>query len=326
MRLLITGTVALLAFCSVLSAADPSPSTAFQSWSSFAQLNVQELSAGKIVTSANASMSMARGLSAQAAYVVSGPVDRAMQVLLAFDPTKHKGLDGIQHHLFKNETEAGFEKLTLDPGNSAVKALLKAVQDRSGLQLSKDETARLPGAAGAPAVRDFLSANLRQRWKLAAEKGELGGSGSADTRAEIRALLAGEPGIAGHFARLLAPVTAKSGPVAPKFHYWDLGIVNKTAAIDLGMLFTLDVGERRQVLDLTYYTSSGYLTAATLWELVPITIGGRAQTLVWQCSLVSSNELTGGFGIKRKIAARIIVSDLEKWIRIFQREVAGGTR
>jgi hypothetical protein len=324
MRVLIFVAAAALPFSSLPAADDPVE--AFKSWSSFERLDVAELSAGKIATATNASMSLDRGLSAQAAYVVNGPIEDVAQTLLTFDPSKHSDLSSYQHRSFQGERDADFNKLELDQRIAAVGALCKLIWAGKGLQLSKDETDRVPSASSPEAAKEFLAGVLRQRWSQFVQRGDLGKSGANDSRSEIRSLLGEESKIASHFAKLLLPLTDQDGSGAPKCHYWDLANVNKTAAISLGAIYCTDAGDRRQMLDVVYFASSGYLAAITLYELVPVSIGGQERTLVWQGSLVSSNELPGGFGIKRKIASRIMVGDLEKWVRVLQRAAAKANR
>lgn len=324
MRLLISVATAVLSLASLPAADDPAE--AFQPWSSFEKLDLTELAAGKIATSTNASMSLERGLSAQAAYVVDGSFDDVAQALLTFDPSKYPELDSLQHHFFQNERDADFGGLQLDQRIAAVAALRKTISTGKGLQLSKDEMDRIPDEASPEGAKDFLTGILRQRWNQFSQHGDLGKSGSNDARSEIRSLLAEELKIGAHFAKLLLPLTEQDGSGSPKCHYWSLASVNKTAAINLGVVYCRDAGGRRQMVDVVYFVSSGYLAAMTFYELVPVSIGGRERTLIWQGSLVSSNELPGGLGIKRKIASRIMVGDLEKWIRVLQRVAAKTSR
>src|SRR5207249_4429491 len=72
------------------------PADALGTWSAFGKIDLQKLSAGKTVTRCNASMKFARGLCAQAAYLVVAPLDVTSGVLLDSDPTKHAELDTYQ--------------------------------------------------------------------------------------------------------------------------------------------------------------------------------------------------------------------------------------
>ena len=72
------------------------------------------------------------------------------------------------------------------------------------------------------------------------------------------------------------------------------------------------------MLDVTWYSSNAYLVSVTLYEMHPVTLDGKPRTLVWQGNLVSTTGIEGGLGLKRKIGSGMMVSDVEKWIRIFR--------
>ena len=136
----------------------------------------------------------------------------------------------------------------------------------------------------------------------------------------MRSLLGEEKRVAAHFGALLAPITAKAAPGTPKYHYWDLSTVDKKSAVQLGVVYAGGTAGQRQVLDITYFSSGGYLVAIALYEMLPVTVAGVEKTIVWQGSMVTATGLAGGLGIKRKIGSRMMLGDVEKWIRIFRSE------
>jgi hypothetical protein len=115
----------------------------------------------------------------------------------------------------------------------------------------------------------------------------------------------------------------KGAPGTPRYSYWDQSVVDGKSAVQLGAVYALDLPDRRQVLDVTWFSTNGYLVSFTLYELLPVTLNGKPQTLVWQCALVSTTGIEGGFGLKRKIGSRMMVADVEKWIRIFRADTQG---
>jgi hypothetical protein len=153
-------------------------------------------------------------------------------------------------------------------------------------------------------------------------RGDLGKANGCDIRGEIKSLLGEEPKIAKHFAALLQPLTDGKAFAPPVEFYWDVSKVNGVATVELGATSTRTEDGRRQVLEATFFASSGYLASVSLYELLPVTIQGRSRTLVWQGCLVSSGELAGGFGIKRQIAAVMMKSDLEQSMRLLQQDAA----
>lgn len=301
-----------------LAAADAVES--LRPWISIDNVNLRGLATGKILTSSNTSMNLDRGLSSQALFIVNAPVESTFQSLLRFNATRHSELSVFQHHVFQSEPNSGFDKLHLDPKVPASAALIRAMGDASKIQLSKRELPLMPKERTAEAAQRFFSDILKERWSRFAQQGDFGSVATFDAGSEMRSLLADEAKVAAHFASLLAPVKVKGAPGTPKHFYWDLSNVNKTSAVQLGAVYTAEAPDRRQVLDIIYYSSGSYLVGLTLYEMRPILLDGRQQTLVWQGSLVTAPALSGGLGIKRKIGSRMMLNDVERWIRIFRRE------
>ncbi|MEO6786740.1 MAG: hypothetical protein ABI318_11450 [Chthoniobacteraceae bacterium] len=312
---------AFLGLFSAARAADAADS--LRTWVSVDDISLRELAAGKIATANNASMNLARGMSCQAVFVVNAPLEMTHAKLLKFNPAKHPELEVFQHRVFHDDKDSGFDKLLLDPKNKASAALIRSMGDASAIQLGKREVPLMPRQRTAAAAQLFLSGILHERWTRFSKAGDFGSVGTHDAGSEIRSLLAEEPRVARHFGPLLAPLAPRGAPGTPKYSYWDLSVVDKKAAVQLGAVYGVEMPDRRQVLDVTWYSSNGYLVSITLYELLPFTLDGKARTLVWQGSLVSTTGIEGGLGIKRKIGSHMMLSDTEKWIRIFRAEVQG---
>src|SRR5262249_2810349 len=151
--------------------------------------------------------------------------------------------------------------------------------------LAKREVPQMPRTRTAEAAQQFLSGILRERWMRFSKAGDFGSVATYDAGAELRNLLAEESKIAKHFGPLLAPLAAKGAPGTPKYSYWDLSIVDKKSAVQLGAVYGAEMPDNRQILDVTWYSSNGYLVSITLYEMHPVTLDGKARTLVWQGSL-----------------------------------------
>lgn len=308
--------LALLALSTVALAADAADS--LRTWASVDAGNLHELATGKIITSNNASMTLARGMSCQAVFAVNAPLETTHATLLKFNSVKHPELEVFQHHVFHDDRDAGFDKLVLNPKDKPTAALIRSMGDAGAIQLSKTEVPLMPRTRTAEAAQPFLAGVLRDRWTRFSKSGDFGSVGTHDAGGEIRSLLAEESKVTKHFGALLAPLAAKGAPGTPKFSYWDLSVADKKAAVQLGAVYGAEMPDRRQVLDVTWYSSNAYLVSITIYEMHAIMLGGKAMTLVWQGNLVSTKGIEGGFGIKRKIGSGMMVSDVEKWIRIFR--------
>jgi hypothetical protein len=310
----------LLAGNGLLQAEDPV--VALEGWTRLPRLNLEKLADGKVEAQCNASMGFARGLSAEAACVVDAPLEVTARVVLSSDPTKHPELNVYQYRSFRDESQAAFDSLKLDPRIGAVKNLLQSLSKPGSLQLSKDELAKAPKGASPEEAARFLSGVLRGRWSAAVSRGDLGQANGYDIRGEITSLLGEEPKLAKQFAPLLRPLTDGKAPISATEYSWDMSRVNGTATLELGFSVARAEESRRQVLEVNFFASSGYLASIAIYELVPVTVQGRTQTLVWQGCMVSSTELAGGFGIKRQIASVMMKNDMERSMRLLQQDAA----
>ena len=293
-------------------------------WISVDGVNLHDLSTGKIATSSNASMSLDRGMSCQAVFVVNAPLETTHHTLLKFNSTQHPELEVFQHHVFHGEKDSGFDRLQLNPKISASAALIRTLGDASAIQLSNREEPLMPRTRTAETAQRFLSGILRDRWNRFSKGGDFGSVGTYDAGSEIRSLLGEEGKLTRHFDALLAPLRAKGAPGTPKFFYWDLSVVDKKSAVQLGAVYSTEMPDKRQVLDVTYFSSNAYLVSVTLHEMLPVMLDGKAQTLVWQGSLVTTTGIEGGLGLKRKVGSRMMIADVEKWIRIFRADAQKG--
>ncbi len=315
-----------LAACAAITVHAADAVSTLRGWTALDAFSLAELSSGKIVTSFNSSMSLARGMSCQAAYLVNAPLEITHGAMLKFNSTRHHELDVFQHHVFHDEKDCGFEKLLIDPRSSPVSALIRSMGDPGAIQLAKREIPLMPHTRTAAATQTFLIGILRDRWTSFSKSGDFGSVATYDAGGELRSLLAEEGKVARHFSALLAPLAPKGAPGTPRYHYWDQSTVDKKSAVQLGAVYSLDAPDKRQVLDITYFSTYGYLVSFTIYELHPVTVDGKPQTLICQCSLVSTPAIEGGLGLKRKIGSRMMVSDVEKWIRIFRSDAEKSAR
>ena len=311
----------LLSFTATMQAEEAED--ALRSWGGLEKARLNDLAAGKIVTDCNASMKFARGISTKAAYFVNAPIGVTADILLNTDPSKESEREVYQHHFFQGEGDAAFGTVKLDGQAGPIRKLREATASGKGLQLSASERGRLPKGGSVEDARQFWSNLLQVRWKNAVTTGDLGSTGTFDTRSEIRSLLAEEQKIAEHFSVLLTPLNAAT-PTAMNVakHCWYVSNINGAAGVQLGGVQTRTSADRRQVLEVTYYSSFGYLASVSLYELTPIVFGDRKGTLVWQGSFASAIDLAGNFGLNRKIASTLMTRDVERSIRAFQKSAS----
>ena len=293
---------------------------AIDSWSAFGASDLAALKSGGIQMKSNPSMTFPRGLSAQAVYVVDANVESAAQVLRSLDASRYPQLEVFQQRTFRVTEEARFAELKFDAKTSAFQHLLDETISPRHLQLSPDERAHLPRPKTAAAAQVFWTGVIEDRSTRFLRDGQCPATGDFNPRSEIRSLLQEETKVAAHFEALLQPwVNASGNPgAAAAACYWDVSSTDGLANLELGAIFERPEGERRQVADVTYYSSSGYIASVSLFEFIPVAGRAPAQTLVWQGTLVSSADVAGAFGLKRKFAIRTVEDQMKQWIGIFR--------
>jgi hypothetical protein len=310
-----------------LRAADPVAE--IKSLGAFQEIDLAQLAGGQIITSCNSSMKFDRGISSQACYVAHAPLAATAELLQTWDQSKHPELDVFQHHSFHDEADAAFDMLRLGAKNAPVKKLIDATlaakPGKTDLLITRAEAAHVP--KNGDAVRQFWADVLKTRF-VNFQKGGLAalpvhdaGSEKISIRSEIESLLREEPKAAHRFDSLLRDLQA-SPPGAAASFYWDVSSVDGSGAVDFGAVYAKDSGDHWQLAVADLYVSDGYLTSVTLYELWPVKTGGKDATLVWEISIVSSPELAGGFGVKRKIASAMIQRDMKKSAALFQQDAA----
>ena len=304
------------------SAADAK--TGIEAWTAFSGAELSASQSGEVQMKSNPSMNFDRGLSAQAIYVVDAKVESAVRALTSLDPTRYPELEVFQQRTFRTEADARFSELKIDPKAAPFDRLLGEMVAPRNLQLANDERGRLPRQKMASAAQEFWAKALRDRWVRFAQEGVTMPVGKFDARSEIRSLLREEPKVAAHFGVLLQPLTSAAGGAAPpaSSYYWDISKTEGIANFELGAVFERTEEDRRQIADVTYYSSSGYITAVSLFEFIPLTGRATPQTLVWHGTLLSSAEVAGAFGLKRKFAIRSLEDEMRRWIGIFRRACA----
>jgi hypothetical protein len=298
------------------------------SWSAFSRGDVAGLAAGGVQLKSNASMGLARGLSAQAIYVVKGKPETVAGTLRTFDSSRYPVLEVFQQHFFSADAEARFSEVKIVAGAAPFQKLLAEMGAPKALQLSKEERTRLPRRPSAAEAQQYWSTLLAERWGRFAREGAFSPAGAFDAGSEIASLLREEPKLAAHFDALLHPWSQAGGARGSTAaqHYWDVSNTDGLANFELGATYERASDGQLQYADVTYYSSSGYLVAVSLFEFIPIAGPGAPQTLVWHGTLVSAADAAGALGLKRKFAVHTVEEEMRKWIEIFRRACADGSK
>jgi hypothetical protein len=75
------------------------------------------------------------------------------------------------------------------------------------------------------------------------------------------------------------------------------------------------------MVDLVYYSSSGFYMSTTFRQLWPVTVHGKSETLIWRWDMVSSPELQNLHGVEKMAASSLMLSDMKKAITAFRQDL-----
>jgi hypothetical protein len=113
-----------------------------------------------------------------------------------------------------------------------------------------------------------------------------------------------------------------SGSLTPEL-YWELLEVDDQGVVTLGASYTRASAAMGQAADVLYYASGGYYVALTLYQLWPVTVDGKASTLVWRGDMISSASLASLHGVERLASESAMMKDISKAIALFRRDTSG---
>jgi hypothetical protein len=329
-----------LLFASVVTSdlAAASLAESLKSFSEFRLLDPSHLLNGEILGECGSLMAVPQGICAETCFAVSLSAAEAAERLQLWDPAHHDAPNVLAFNPVRMPCDAAdFESLSLSSSHRALRWLLeKSLATRAGrseLNLAVSETRQLAAWAkdnpGPQGVSAFWSKLLLGRAKAFQEQGFAGVSpyeigGKAISPAElVRAMLREKPGIAREFA----PLFERSGVLGNQpaerltpFHYWGLCDASRRGALNLGAVFSLDLGDHFQLLDAQYYVSGVYYACATLYEVWPIQEGGKSGALVWRGDFFAAPTLAFTKGTERLAYGAIMLQELKKAVRCFQKD------
>ncbi len=309
------------------------------SFSIFDKVDLGQLAKSDVKTAHGPPMSNPRFLAVQSCYVVADAPARQIEALRRWNPTKHRELKIFLHSdLPANPTAANFEKLKNAPDNGPVRAFVAATQKLSSdLQISRDEAKKISagggggGAMPAP-VAAFWTDVLTTRAKGFASSGTSGQAPYDHTGKAIRAseelngLLREQEKIRRQFAGFLGAtgIGRGAGSLAPEL-YWELLDVDDQGVVTLGASYSRSgTNGSYQAADALYYASGGYYVALTLYQMWPVTVDGKASTLVWRGDMISAASLGSLHGVERLGSESVMMKNISKAVTLFRRDTSGG--
>lgn len=331
----IVGTLSiLLAFLSVGNPVQADPIGEVRSLSVFKDADLNKLAGGAVLASKGPAMSFGRGLAVESVYVVRMPVQRTVVLQQQWNPTPHPELRIFtQADVSGRPSPTDFRALASVPLNSSVKALVEATErlpgDAAKLQLSLAEAKLFVGGpigGGREAVDSFWSKVLAEHAQayvaggFSAQPPYQTGGAAVRVSEDANRLMREDNKVRVQFASLIegAGIGGGRGSLRPNL-YWQIFDAEGRAAVNLGASYSKAVGDGFQVADVQYYSSGGFYTVLTFYQLWPVTIEGQPATLVWRSDLISSAQLDLR-GIERMGAGAVAPREIQKVVYAFLRD------
>jgi hypothetical protein len=245
-----------------------------------------------------------------------------------WDATRHSELKVYLHRDFS--THPTLADFTLPvPDNSATRRLAGATEklpDMADLQLSTGEAAAFKksggGAFGFWSQVLFRRASAFLQHGLSGEPPYDSRDGSARAADEVSRLLSEQPRVRAAFRPVIgqSPLSGGTGSV-PLGPYWELFDVEGQAAFSLGAACSVQSADSAQLADFQYYASGGYYVFITLYQMWPVTVDGKAATLVWRVDSISSLSLSDLGPFDRMGSGAAMMKDIQRIINFFQKDM-----
>ena len=142
---------------------------------------------------------------------------------------------------------------------------------------------------------------------------------------EVNGLLREQEKIRRQFSGLLGAtgIGRGAGSLRPEL-YWELLDVDDQGVATLGADYSrAGANGSYQAADVLYYASGGYYVALTLFQMWPVTVDGKASTLVWRGDMVSAASLGSLHGVERLGSESVMMKNITKAVSLFRRDSSG---
>jgi hypothetical protein len=337
-RLLVFASVSCLALIAGPRSVCADAVSELASFSVFDKVDLAQLAKSDVKTSHGPPMKNPRFLAVQSCYVAPGSPAQQSEALRQWNPVKHRELKVFLHSdLPSNPAPANFEKLKNAPDNASVRSFVAATQKLSSdLEISKEEAKTFSAGTGGggvmpPAVAAFWANVLTARTKtfvsggMAAQPPYDHAGSSIRATDEVNGLLREQEKIRRQFSGLLGAtgIGRGAGSLTPEL-YWELLDVDDQGVVTLGASYSrAGAGGIYQAADVLYYASGGYYAALTLFQMWPVTVDGKASTLVWRGDMVSASSLGSLHGVERLGSESVMMKNITKAVTLFRRDSSG---
>jgi hypothetical protein len=306
-------------------------------FSVFDKVDLADLAKSEVKTAPGPTMKEARFLSVQSCYVLPGSPAQQMEALRQWMPSKHRELKVFLHADVRGGGPADFAKLKSAPDNGAVRSLVNATTKMSSdLQLNKEEAKKFSG--GGAGDKGAMPAAVAEFWSnlLSARARSFSSGGAAAQPAydhsgdsiqpgqEFAGLLKQQEKIRRQFSGFLDQTGIGRGAGSSPDMYWELLEVDGQGVLSLAASYSRGRGEGPyQAAEVLYYSSGGYYVGLTLHQMWPVTVDGKASTLVWRGDMISSAAIASLHGVERLASESAMMKDIARAVTFFRHDTIG---
>jgi hypothetical protein len=297
----------LLLFLATLTAAPARAGAipaALQKNSPFKSVTLAQVSDGQILESREGASLSPEIEAVQTCFIIKAAPETVADRLLHWNPAGKPGLEVSRHEALSSPAGPDAFTPTLDSvfKSSAASWIIKQSKNAKDpsceLLLTPAEKGRLVAASTPSKLADAWAGLLSGRFD------RFHGGGAPGFQALCSALpRLGTAGI--------------SGPSGAT-DYWEVGEVSGRSTFSEGASWSDSADGATRVLDGEFFVTSEYsasLNVSTLW---PVSIGGKAATLVWRIDSAFSDQFTDQSGAERIASASLILSSTKKTIKALQ--------
>ncbi|MBV9298489.1 MAG: hypothetical protein JO066_05885 [Verrucomicrobia bacterium] len=316
------------------------PMSDLRSVSVFKDADLNKLASGEVLASKGPTMSFARGLSVETAYVVRAPVKAVVSLQQQWNPLRHPELKiYAQADISGRGTAADFQGLSSVRQNSSVKAFVDATlrlpQDASKLQLSNAEAKQFsPGGSSNGAMPSsvvaFWSKVLAGRAQSFASGGlsaeapyETTGS-PVHVQEEVSRLIRESGSVRTVFGSLISSTPIGGGRSSPASQTWQMFDADGLAAVSLTASYGKPSADGWQSADLQYYSSGAVYAVLTFYQLWPVKVDNQDAALVWRIDMTSAAQLGELRGVERLGSGAAMMREIQKGVKAFLHDNSRG--
>jgi len=338
MNLLSKSILPVLGLCLLAVYPLPADVNSDLAFSNFTNIDLNALAGGNILQVRGGLVYFQRGILTQSLYVVDATPAEVASKLVHWNPARHSELKvWLHHNLPANPKPADYADLGSLPENSSIQFLLDSTAkfdaNAPTLQVSKEEAQLIASSAAQGGDTKTRFVNVWSQILAGRMNNFLNGRMSSDSYVgpggdirsldEIKSLIHSDPKVYVEFQHLFNQTPIKAGGSAKgliaSLYFQSFDIQGSGALVD-GAIFQASTGTSIQSADIDFYVNYGVYATLELEQIWPVTINGKAESLVFRDDLVSAPSVAYLHGTERLASGMIMLQDVKQNIEAFRSE------